>query len=57
MKAIAVYKQIEKLVSGRYAIALTLRGMNEKHGLSANALSEYKRAYDYFERLQIMLRP
>lgn len=52
MKAIAVYKQIEKLFPEDIAIALTLAGLNEKHGLSANALSEYKRAYDHYERLQ-----
>lgn len=52
MKAIAVYKQIEKLFPEDIAIALILASLNEKHGLSGNALSEYKRAYDYFERLQ-----
>jgi len=49
LKAIAVYKQIEKLFPDDIGIALTLASLNEKHGLSANALLEYKRAYDYFE--------
>lgn len=52
LKAIAVYKQIEKLFPDDIGIALTLAELNEKHGLSANALSEYKRAYDCFESQQ-----
>lgn len=52
LKSIAVYKQIEKLFPDDIGIALILASLNEKHGLTANALSEYKRAYDYFESLQ-----
>jgi tetratricopeptide (TPR) repeat protein len=52
LKAIAVYKQIEKLFPDDIGIALILASLNEKHGLSANALAEYKRAYDHYETLQ-----
>ena len=52
LKAIAVYKQIEKLFPDDIGVALTLASLNEKHGLSANALTEYKRAYDHYEKLQ-----
>jgi tetratricopeptide (TPR) repeat protein len=52
LKAIAVYKQIEKLFPEDIGVALILASLNEKHGLSANALAEYKRAYDYYELLQ-----
>jgi len=52
LKALAVYKQIEKLFPEDIGIALTLASLNEKHGLSANALSEYKRAFDQYELLQ-----
>ena len=52
LKAIAVYKQIEKLFPEDIGVALTLASLNEKHGLSANAMAEYKRAYDHYETLQ-----
>ncbi len=52
LKAIAVYKQIERLFPEDIGIALTLASLNEKHGLSANALAEYKRAYEYYEKAQ-----
>jgi tetratricopeptide (TPR) repeat protein len=50
LKAIAVYKQLQKLFPNDITISLTLAGLNEKHGLTANALSEYKHVYDYYER-------
>ena len=50
LKAIAVYKQVQKLFPGDIATTLTLAGLNEKHGLVGNALAEYKLAYDYYER-------
>lgn len=52
LKSIAVYKQIEKLFPDDVGVALILASLNEKHGLTANALFEYKRAYDYFESQQ-----
>jgi len=49
LKAIAVYKQVQKLFPGDIATTLTLAGLNEKHGLIGNALAEYKSAYDFYE--------
>lgn len=54
LKAIAVYKQIEKLFPDDVSIILTLASLNEKHGLTVQAMAEYKRAYDYYERFQNM---
>jgi tetratricopeptide (TPR) repeat protein len=48
LKAIAIYKQVEKLFPDDITIALTLASLNEQHGLPANALAEYKRAFDHF---------
>ena len=50
LKAIAVYKQIQKLFPSDISISLTLADLNEKHGLTANALSEYKLVFDYHEK-------
>lgn len=50
LKAIAVYKQLQKLFPADITISLTLARLNEKHGLTANALSEYKQVYDYYEK-------
>jgi tetratricopeptide (TPR) repeat protein len=50
LKAIAVYKQLQKLFPADITLSLILAGLNEKHGLTANALSEYKHAYDYYEK-------
>jgi tetratricopeptide (TPR) repeat protein len=48
LKAIAIYTKLQGLFPGDIPIALTLAGLNEKHGLTANALAEYKRVYDYY---------
>lgn len=50
LKAIAVYKQLQKLFPTDISLSLTLAELNEKHGLIANALSEYKSVYDYYEK-------
>lgn len=50
LKSIAVYKQLQKFFPTDIAITLTLAGLNEKHGLVANALSEYKQVFDYHEK-------
>ncbi len=50
LKAIAVYKQIEKLFPDDITITLTLASLNEKHGLIAQAMAEYKKAFEYYER-------
>lgn len=52
LKAIAVYKQLQKLFPDDITLSATLAGLNEKHGLTANALSEYKRVYDYYEKVR-----
>ena len=50
LKAIAVYKQLQKLFPADISLSLTLAELNEKHGLVANALSEYKTVYEYHEK-------
>ena len=50
LKAIAVYKQLQKLFPADISLSLTLAELNEKHGLVANALSEYKLVYEYYEK-------
>jgi len=50
LKAIAVYKKLQMMFPGDITITLTLANLNEKHGLVANALAEYKQVYDYYEK-------
>lgn len=50
LKAIAVFKQIQKLDSRNLDISLTLAALNEKQGLIGNALSEYKYVFDHYEK-------
>jgi tetratricopeptide (TPR) repeat protein len=50
LKAIAVYKQLQKLFPADISISLTLAELNEKHGLVANALAEYKFVFEYHEK-------
>lgn len=50
LKAIAVYKQIQKTNPANLTVSLTLASLNEKQGLIGNALAEYKTVYDYYER-------
>ncbi|HKZ16560.1 MAG TPA: tetratricopeptide repeat protein, partial [Geobacteraceae bacterium] len=50
LKAMAVYKQIQKIDSGNIEISITLAALNEKQGLIGNALSEYKIVFDHYER-------
>lgn len=46
LKAIAVYKQLQKLFPEDISLSLTLAELNEKYGLVANSLSEYKIVYE-----------
>lgn len=49
LKAIAVYKQIQKLTPNEFKTSLTLASLNEKQGLIGNAIAEYGlvcRAYE-----------
>jgi len=50
LKAIAVYKQIQKITPSNLEISLTLGSLNEKQGLIGNALAEYKVVFDHYER-------
>jgi tetratricopeptide (TPR) repeat protein len=50
LKAIAVYKQLQKLDSSNIEISYTLAALNEKQGLVGNALSEYKNIFEYYQR-------
>jgi tetratricopeptide (TPR) repeat protein len=54
LKAIAIYTRLQGLFPGDIQIALTLADLNEKHGLTANALAEYKRVYDYYVKTSEM---
>jgi len=48
LKAIAIYTKLQGLFPGDIPTSLTLAGLNEKHGLTANSLAEYKRVYEYY---------
>lgn len=50
LKAIAVYKKLQTMFPKDISITLILADLNEKHGLIANALAEYKQVYDYYEK-------
>ena len=50
LKAIAVYKQIQKLDAEDIKSNLNLAQLNEKQGLTGNALAEYGRVYSFFEK-------
>lgn len=51
LKAIAVYKKLQMLFPADIAITLRLAELNEKNGLLANALAEYKHVHDYYEKI------
>ena len=50
LKAIAVYKQVQKLDAEDIKTSLNLALLNEKQGLTGNALTEYGRVYSFFEK-------
>lgn len=50
LKAIAVYKQIQRLDPSNFEISLALAALNEKQGMIGNALSEYKTVFDHYEK-------
>ncbi|HXC93875.1 MAG TPA: hypothetical protein VN652_07680 [Geobacteraceae bacterium] len=50
LKAIAVYKQVQKLDPTNPEISLTLASLNEKQGLIGNATAEYASALQLFEK-------
>lgn len=49
LKAIAVYKQIQKLEPANPETTLTLASLNEKQGLIGNAIAEYATAVQIYE--------
>jgi tetratricopeptide (TPR) repeat protein len=49
LKAVAVYKQMQKLFPEDISLCLTLAELYGKHGLIANSLSEYKTIYEFHE--------
>ncbi|HEY6871599.1 MAG TPA: tetratricopeptide repeat protein [Geobacteraceae bacterium] len=50
LKAIAVYKQIQKLDPDDIKISHHLAILNEKQGLTGNALAEYGRVCNYYDK-------
>lgn len=50
LKAIAVYKQIQKLDLANLNISLTLATLNQKQGLIGNALAEYTVLFNHYQR-------
>ena len=50
LKAIAVYKQMQKLDPARVEICRKLAELNEKQGLVGNALTEYRNLVTYYEQ-------
>jgi tetratricopeptide (TPR) repeat protein len=50
VKAIAVYKQVQKLEPANAEICLTLASLNEKQGLAGNAAAEYTSALQIYEK-------
>ncbi|GAB7026080.1 tetratricopeptide repeat protein [Geotalea toluenoxydans] len=50
LKAIAVYKQIQKLTPDNIKITVILAALNGKQGLTGNALDEYRTAVNFFEK-------
>ncbi|HTY20583.1 MAG TPA: hypothetical protein VMC44_03025 [Geobacteraceae bacterium] len=50
LKAIAVYKQIQKLEPDNINTRLALASLYAKQGMSGNALSEFNFAADYFQK-------
>jgi tetratricopeptide (TPR) repeat protein len=50
LKAIAIYKQMQRLDPSQVALFSRLAELNEKQGLIGNALAEYRNLSSYYER-------
>lgn len=50
LKAIAIYKQIQRLSPGDLQVALTIASLNHQQGLVGNALAEYGQVAAQFEK-------
>ncbi|MBW2475296.1 MAG: tetratricopeptide repeat protein [Deltaproteobacteria bacterium] len=53
LKAIAVFKQMQKIESSRVDIYYRLAELNEKQGLIGNALTEYRNLISFYEKNQM----
>ncbi len=54
LKAIAVYKQMQKIDPAQVKIYHRLAELNEKQGLVGNAMAEYKNLVGYYEQQRMM---
>ncbi len=54
LKAIAIYKQMQRLDPSQVAIYSRLAELNQKQGLIGNAMAEYRSLVDYYERNQLI---
>ncbi|MFO7812679.1 MAG: tetratricopeptide repeat protein [Pelovirga sp.] len=54
LKAIAIYKQMQRLDPSQVAIYSRLAELNQKQGLVGNAMAEYRSLVDYYERNQLI---
>ncbi len=50
LKAIAIYKQMQRLDPGQVSLFNRLAELNEKQGLIGNAMAEYRNLSNYYER-------
>lgn len=50
LKAIAIYKQMQRLDPGQISVFNRLAELNEKQGLLGNAMTEYRNLVDYYGR-------
>ena len=50
LKAIAIYKQMQRLDPSQVSLMNRLAELNEKQGLIGDAMAEYRKLVDYYER-------
>ncbi len=53
-KAIAIYKQMQRLDPSQVSIYSRLAELNQKQGLIGNAMAEYRQLVDYYERNELV---
>ena len=54
LKAIAIYKQMQKIEPARADIYLRLAELNEKQGLIGNALNEYRNLLAFYDKNRML---
>jgi len=54
LKAIAIYKQMQRLDPSQVALFSRLAELNEKQGLIGNAMAEYRNLISYYERNEMI---